>query len=203
MTWLVDKLDPDAVFRAAVYKEHVEADVDSVHCTVDVICPDNVIAYLATRAVENAPAEVKAAALQLFNSAFRCGALRHNDSAVFRRAREVFGDSLKQVHYEHRHADEARGLMAKELRRCVVCRIDVFTLFERFIRCIEVDSVNFTYAIRRPDDRGVFHVIVKDPATALDPINRLLTAQYRVAVDSDLETFETLTKIHAKPFCYG
>ena len=201
MTWLVDKLDPDAVFRAAVYKEHVEADVDSVHCVVDVACPDNVIAYLATRAVENASAEVKAAALQLLNSAFRCGALRHNDSAVFRRAAQIFQGDLRQVHYEAKHADEARGLMAKELRKCVVCKIDVYTLFERFVRCVEVDSVNFTYAIRRPD--GVFHVIVKDPADALDPINRLLTAQYRVAVDSDLETFETLTKIHAKPFCYG
>ena len=202
MSWLVDKLDPDTVFRAAVYKERIETTIDGVHCVIDVVCPDNVVAYLATRAVENASAEVKAAALQLFNSAFRCGALRHNDSAVFRRAREVFGDSLKQVHYEHRHADEARGLMAKELRRCVVCRIDVFTLFEHFIQCVEVGSKTYTYAIRR--DKGVFHVIVEDVADAPDAINRLLMAQYRVVVaDVDLETFETLTKIHAKPFCYG
>jgi len=200
MTWLVDKLDPDAVFRAAVYKERIETTIDGVHCTVDVICPDNVIAYLAAKAVEEAPAEVKAAALQLLDHAYRCGALRHNDSSVFRRARDVFSDSLKQVHYEPRHANEARLLMAKELRRCVVCKIDVFTLFERFISCVEVGSRTYTYAIRR--DKGVFHVIVEDVADALDPINRLLTAQYRVAAaDVDLETFEALTRIYAKPFC--
>jgi len=95
MSWLVDKLDPDAVFRAAVYKERAELNIDGIRCEIDVVCPDSVIAYLAAKAVENAPVEVKAAASQLLSHAYRCSALRHNDSAVFRRAGEVFNDGSK------------------------------------------------------------------------------------------------------------
>ena len=197
--WLVNRLDPDVVFRVAIYKERVEANIDGVHCTVEVICPDNIVAYLAAKAVENATVEVKAAALQLLNHAYRCGALRHNDNAVFRRAGEIFDDSLKQVHYEPRHADEARGLMGRELRRCVVCKIDTFTLFEQFISCVETHSRSYKYAIRRPD-KSVFYVVDEDHAAALHTINQLLMAYYRVVVDADLETFETLTRIYAKGF---
>jgi len=201
MSWLVDKLDPDAVFRAAVYKERAELNIDGIRCEVDVVCPDSVVAYLAAKAVENAPVEVKAAGLALLSNAYRCSALRHSDSAVFRRASEIFSDDLKRIYYEPKHADEARELIARELRHCVVCRIDTYTLFERFIKCVEVGSKNYTYAVRRPDGRGVFHVIAEDPADALDSINRLLFAQHRVVADADLETFTALTKIYAKVFC--
>ena len=200
--WLVNKLNSDVIFRAVIYKEHTEVNIDGVRCDIDVVCPDSVIAYLAAKAVENAAVEVKAAALQLLNHAYRCGALRHNDDAVFRRAAEILDNSLKQVHYEARHADEARELMARELRRCVVCKIDAFTLFERFISCVEMHSRSYTYVIRRPGpDKGVFHVIVKGTAAALHAINRLLMTYYRVVVDTDLETFTTLAKIYAKAFC--
>ncbi len=47
MSWLIDKLDPNAVFKTALYKERAEVDADGVRCELDVICPDNVIAYLA------------------------------------------------------------------------------------------------------------------------------------------------------------
>ena len=200
MSWLVDKLDPDAVFRAAVYKERAEVNIDGIRCEVDVVCTDSVVAYLAAKAVENAPVEVRAAAHLLISNAYHCGALRHSDSAVFRRAGEVFSNS-RQVHYEPRHADEARELVSRELRRCIACRIDVYTLFERFINCVEVGSRSYTYAVRRSDSKGVFHVIAEDPADALDSINRLLFAHHRVVADADLETFTTLTKIYAKVFC--
>ena len=140
--WLVNKLNSDVIFRAAIYKERVEANIDGVHCNIGVVCPDSVIAYLATRAVEN----------------------------------------------------------ATELRKCVVCRIDVYALFERFIQCIETTGRIYTYVIRRPG-KGVFHVIVKGTAAALHAINQLLMTCYRVVADADLETFETLTRIHAKVFC--
>jgi hypothetical protein len=199
-SWLIDKLDPDVVFRVAVYKERAEAVIDGVHCDVDVTCPDSVIAYLSMQAVANASIEVKAAADQLLRNAYLCGALRHNDHAVYRRGGEIF-NGVKQMHYGPKHADEARELMSRELRRCVVCRIDVYTLFEHFIKCVEVGARSYTYAIRRPDGRGAFHVIVEDPADALDGINRLLFAQYRVVAEPDLEVFETLSKIYAKPSC--
>jgi len=64
-----------------------------------------------------------------------------------------------------------------------------------------VGSKSYTYAMRRPDGKGVFGVIAEDPADALDSINRLLFAQHRVVADADLETFEALTKIYAKAFC--
>ena len=197
MTWLVDKLSVDDVVDVVLYKRRIERDVDGVHCVATSVCGDNVVAYLIAKAFMDAQAEVRAAGLKMLKDAFRRG-LYHEDEAVFRRAREVF--NVNNTTFGDEHVQQARKLIADELRRCVVCKIDVFTLFERFIRCIEVDSVNFTYAIRR-DDRGVFHVIVKYPADAPDAINRLLTAQYRVTVDSDLETFEALTRIHAKPFC--
>ena len=195
--WFVNKLDPDIVFRAALYKERAETVIDGVRCEVDVICPDNVVAYLAAKALAGAPPEVRAAGATLLNHAYRCG-LRHRDEAVYRRAREVFGD-VKRLHYEPKHADEARELMAKELRSCVVCRIDVYTLFERFIKCVEVSGDGYMFAIRR--DGGAIHVFSSNLADALDEINKRLVAQYRVVVDSDLETFEVLAKIHAKVFC--
>ena len=195
--WLVNKLDPDVIFRAALYKERAELNVDGVRCEVDVICPDNVIAYLAVKALVGAPPEVKAAGATLLNHAYRCD-LQHRDEAVYRRAKDVFGD-VERLHYEPRHADEARELMARELRHCVVCRIDVFTLFERFVKCAEVSGDGYLFIIRR--DGGVMHVHSTNLADALDEINRRLLAQYRVIVDPDLETFETLTKIYAKVFC--
>jgi len=196
--WLVNKLDADVVFRATLYKERAEAVIDGVRCEVDVICPDNVIAYLASRALADAPPEIKAAGATLLSQAYRREALRHRDEAVYRFARQVFGD-VERLHYEPKHADEARKLMASELRRCVVCTIDVFTAFERFIRCVEVSGDGYMFAIRR--DSGVIHVFADSPANALGEINRRLLAQYRVVTDPDLETFEALTKIHAKIFC--
>jgi len=193
-TWFVNRLDADVVFRATLYKERAETVIDGVRCEVDVICPDNVVAYLASRALEGAPPEVRAAGATLLSHAY----LRHRDETVYRRAREVFGD-VKRLHYETRHADEARELMARELRRCVVCRIDVFTLFERFVKCVEVSGDGYMFAIRR--DGGAIHVFASSLANALGKINKLLLAHYRVVTDPDLETFETLTKIHAKIFC--
>jgi len=195
--WLVSQFDADVVFRATLYKERAETVIDGIRCEVDVICPNNVIAYLAVKALVGAPPEVKAAGATLLNHAYRCG-LQHRDEVVYRRAKDVFGD-VERLHYESRHADEARELMARELRRCVVCRIDVFTLFERFVKCVEVNGDGYLFIIRR--DGGVMHVHSNNLADALDEINRRLLAQYRVAVDTDLETFETLAKIHAKIFC--
>jgi len=195
--WLVNKLDPDIIFRAALYKERAEAVIDGIRCEVDVICPNNVIAYLATKALADAPPEIKAAGATLLSHAYHCG-LRHKDEAVYRRAREVF-NGVERLHYEPRHADEARRLMASELRRCVICRIDAFTLFERFIKCVEVSGDGYLFIIRR--DGGAIHVFADSPADAPDKINERLMAHYRVATDPDLETFEALTKIHAKIFC--
>jgi len=117
---------------------------------------------------------------------------------VYRYARRVF-DRVEHIHYEHKHADDAREFMTRELRRCVVCRIDVFTLFEKFVKCIEVSGDSYLFILHRPG--GVLHVHANNPADALGEINRRLLAQHRVAVDADLETFETLTKIYAKVFC--
>jgi len=195
--WFINKLDTDVVFRATLYKERAETPVDGIRCEVDVICPDNVIAYLAVKALADAPHEVRAAGATLLSHAYRCG-LRHRDEAVYRRAREVFA-GVERLHYEPRHADEARELMARELRRCVACRIDVYTLFERFIKCVEVSGGGYMFAIRR--DGGAIHVFASSLANALGKINKLLLAHYRVVTDPDLETFEALTKIHAKIFC--
>ncbi len=197
-SWFVNKLDTDAVFGVALYKERAEADVDGVRCELDVICPDNVTAHLAVKSLEDAPPEVKAAGAALLSHAYRCGALRHRDEAVYRYARRVF-DGVERIHYEHKHADEARELMARELRRCVVCRIDVFTLFERFVKCVEVSGDGYLFVLNRPG--GVMHVFASNLANALGMINERLMAQYRVIADADLETFETLTKIYAKVFC--
>ncbi len=196
--WLVSKLDADVVFRAALYKERAETVIDGMHCEIDVVCPDNVVAYLAAKALENAASEVKAAGGTLLNHAYRCGALRHKDEAVYRRARAIFSN-VERVHFTHEHADQARELMANELRRCVVCRIDVFALFEKFIKCVEISGDGYLYVLHRPG--GVLHVYASNLADALDMINRRLVAQYRAAVDEDLETFEALTKIYAKTFC--
>jgi len=196
--WLVSRFDADVVFRATLYKEHAEAVIDGIRCEVDVICPNNVIAYLAVKALADAPPEVKAAGATLLSQAYRRETLRHRDDAVYRFAKQVFGD-VERLHYESRHADEARELMARELRRCVVCRIDVFTLFERFIRCVEISGDGYLFIIRR--DGGAIHVFADSLTSALDEINRRLLAQHRVIVDQDLETFETLATIHAKIFC--
>jgi len=196
--WLVNKLDFDSVFRAALYKERTELDIEGVRCEVDVICPDNVIAYLAVKALVDAPPEIKAAGATLLSQAYRREALHHRDEDVYRFAKQVFG-GVERLHYEPKHADEARKLMASELRRCVVCTIDVFTAFERFIKCVEVSGDGYMFAIRR--DGGAIHVFADSLACALDEINKRLLAQYRVIVDSDLETFETFAKIHAKIFC--
>jgi len=196
--WLVDKLDADVVFKATLYKERTEAIIGGVRCELDVVCPDNVIAYLASRALKDATPEVKAAGNALLDHAYHCGALRHRDEAVYRRAREVF-TGVERLHYEPKHADEARELMARELRSCVVCRIDVYTLFEHFIKCVEVSGSGYMYAIRR--DGGAVHVFADNLADALDAINMRLMAHYRVVADADLETFESLTKIYAKVFC--
>ena len=192
--WLVNKLDPDTVFRAALYKERATLDIDGVRCETDVICPDNVIAYLAIKALASAQPEVKAAGAALLSHAY----LRHRDDAVYRFAKQVFSGGVERLHYEPKHADEARERMASELRRCVVCTIDVFTAFERFIKCVEV-SGDYMFIIRR--DGGAIHVHANNLADALDEVNRRLIAHYRVAVDADLETFEALVKVYAKVFC--
>jgi hypothetical protein len=197
-TWLVNKLDADVIFRAALYKERAETVIDGVRCEVDVICPNNVVAYLAARALKDAQLEVKAAGATLLSHAYGCGALRHKDEHVYRRARETLGD-VARIHYEPRHADEAREFMARELRRCVVCRIDTFALFERFVKCVETGGGSYLFIIRR--DSGAFHVMSDNLADALDRINMLLMAQYRVVVEPDIETFETLAKIYAKTYC--
>jgi len=196
--WLVNKLDHDVIFRVALYKERAEAVIDGVRCEVDVICPDNVIAYLASRALVDAPPEVRAAGATLLSQAYRRETLRHRDDVVFRFARQVFGD-VERLHYETKHADEARKLMASELRRCVVCTVDIFTAFERFIKCVEISGGGYLFIIRR--DGGAIHVFADSLTSALNEINRRLLAQYRVIVDQDLETFETLATIHAKIFC--
>jgi len=196
--WLVDKLDADVVFKAALYKERTEAIIGGVRCELDVVCPDNVIAYLAVRSMESAQPEVKAAGATLLSHAYRCGALRHKDESVYRYAQKVFS-GVERLPYEPRHADQARELMASELRSCVVCRIDVYTLFEHFIKCVEVSGSGYMYAIRR--DGGAVHVFADNLADALDAINMRLMAHYRVVADADLETFESLTKIYAKVFC--
>jgi len=199
-SWLVNKLGVETVLDVVLYKKHAEQPVktfDGVHCIVRSVCGDNIVAYLITKAFMDAPPEVKAAGYEMLKDAFRRGVLYHEDEGVFRRARETFNDV--RATYGDEHIRQARELLVNELRRCVVCEIDAYTLFERFIACVEVDSRNYTYAIRR--DRGVFHVIVEDPVEALHPINRLLMTYYRVAVDTDLDTFITLTKIHAKAFC--
>jgi hypothetical protein len=196
-TWLVDKIDPDVVFRAALYKERTEASVDGVRCELDVVCPDNIIVYLAVRALADAPPEVKAAGYTLLNLAHR--SMRYKDTAVHRFIKEVF-DGVESLFYDARHADEARRLMVRELRRCVVCRIDVYTLFELFIKCVKVSGRNYIFVIRRRDG-GAVHVASDSLANALDAINNLLMAEYRVAVDTDAETFEALTKIYAITTC--
>ena len=197
--WLVSRLDTDVIYRAALYKERTEVDVDSMRCVVDVVCPDNVIAYLAVKALKDAPPEVRAAGLTLLNHAYRCSALRHKDEAVYKRAQAVFG-GVERLHYEPKHADDARELMAKSLSSCIVCRIDVFTLFERFVKCVEVSGNGYMYVIRR-NDGGAMHVFADSPADALKMINRRLMAHYRVVADTDLETFESLTEIYAKTTC--
>jgi hypothetical protein len=195
--WLVNRLDFDTIFKTALYKERIGVDIDGIYCETDVVCPDNVIVYLATKAIENAKAEVKAAGAMLLSHAYRCG-LRHKDEAVYRRAQAVFS-GVERLHYEPKHADEARKLMASELRRCVVCRIDVFALFERFVKCVEVSGDGYLFVLHRPG--GVLHVYASNFADALDMINTRLMAQYRTAVEPDIETFEALTKIYAKTFC--
>jgi hypothetical protein len=200
MSWLVNKLGVDDVIDVVLYKKRIETSIDGIHCTARSVCSDNVVAYLFTKAFAGASAssEVKAAGYEMLKDAFRRGVLYHEDEGVFRRTRETFS-GVSNTDYSDEHVRQARELLANELRRCVVCEIDVYTLFERFITCVEVDSRNYTYAIRR--DRGVFHVIDEDPAVALHAINKLLMTHYRVVADPDLETFTTLTKIHAKTFC--
>ena len=198
MSWLVNKLGVDDVIDVVLYKKHIETSIDGIHCVVRSVCDKNVVAYLFTKAFAGAPLEVRATGFEILKDAFRRGVLYHEDEGVFRRARETF-NGVSNTAYSDEHTRLARELLANELRRCAVCEIDVYTLFERFITCVEVDSRNYTYAIRR--DRGVFHVIVEDPADALHAINKLLMTHYRVVTDPDLETFTTLTKIHAKTFC--
>jgi hypothetical protein len=197
-TWLVNRLDSDTVFRSALYKERAEVVVDGVRCELDIICPNNVVAYLAVMALKDAPQEVKAAGATLLSHAYGCSALRHKDETVFRRAREVLGNA-QRLYYETHHADEARELMAKELRRCVVCRIDVFALFEHFVRCVEVSGNSYLFIIR--SSGHALRVVADSIADALDKINTLLTAQYRAVVEPDIETFEALTKIYARANC--
>jgi hypothetical protein len=196
--WLVNNLDTGTVLDVALYKKRTETVVDGVYCVVMSICDDNIIAYLIAKAFAGAPPEIRAAGFKMLTDAFRRGVLYHGDEGAFRRAREAFGD-VRNVAYTDEHMRQARELVANELRRCVTCEIDVYTLFEKFISCVETDSRNYTYAIRR--DRGVFHVIDEDPAAALRAINRLLMTYYRVVANADLETFTTLTKIYAKTFC--
>jgi len=198
VSWLVNKLGVDDVIDAVLYKKHVETSIDGMHCVVKSVCSKNVVAYLFTKAFADAPLEVRAAGFEMLKDAFRRGVLYHEDEGVFRRAKGTFSN-VSNTAYGDEHMRQARELLANELRRCVVCEIDAYTLFERFISCVEVDSRNYTYAIRR--DCGVFHVIDEDPAVALRAINKLLMTHYRVVADPDLETFETLTKIHAKTFC--
>jgi hypothetical protein len=195
--WFVDELDADTVFRAALYKERGEVMIDGVHCDVDVICPDNVVAYLAVKSLIDAPLEVKAAGATLLSHAYRC-ALRHGDETVYRYAQKVF-NGVEHIHFTHGHADKARELMARELRHCVACRVDVYTLFEKFVKCVEVSGDGYLFVLSRLG--GVLYVYASNPADALDEINKRLLAHYRVVADADLETFETLTKIYAKVSC--
>jgi len=197
MNWPVSKLSVDDVIDAALYKKRIETDIDGVHCVAESVCDDNVVAYLIAKAFANAPPEVKAAGFKMLKDAFRRGTLYHEDEAVFRRTRNVF--DVSNAAFGDEHMQQARVLLAEELRRCVVCRIDVYTLFELFISCVEANPRSYTYGIRR--GRGVLHVVGEDPADALRAINQMLTASYRVVADADLETFATLTKIYAKDFC--
>ncbi len=196
--WLVNKLDADIIFRATLYKERIGVDIDGIYCETAIVCPDNVVAYLAVRALADAPPEVKAAGRTLLSHAYR-SCLRHRDESVYRYARRVF-EGVERMHFSHEHADQARELMARELRRCVVCRIDVFALFEHFVKCVEVSGDGYLFVLRRGNS-GVVHVFSSNIANALGMINERLMALYRVVADVDLETFEALTKTHAKVFC--
>jgi len=195
--WLVDKLDTDVVFRAALHKVRAKPVVDCIPCELDVVCPDNVIVYLAVRALVNTPREVKSAGYTLLDLALQ--SMRLRDAAVERLIEETFA-GVERYQYETHHVDEARELMARELRRCIVCRTDVYTLFERFVKCVKTNGRSYIFVIRRSGGSAV-HLASDNLASALGSINNLLMAEYRVVVDADAETFEKLAKIYAKVSC--
>ncbi len=195
--WLVDKLGNDVVFRAALHRQRIRPVVDGISCELDVICPDNVVAYLAAKALANAQREVKSAGYTLLSLALQ--SMRIRDAAVERFIEEAFA-GVERYQYEARHADETRELMASELRRCVVCRTDVYTLFERFIKCVETSGRSYMFIIRLHNG-NVTYVASESLTNALNAINNLLMAEYRIVVDANVETFETLTKIYARVSC--
>jgi hypothetical protein len=195
--WITDKLDIDIIFNAALYKRRASPVVDGISCELDVICPDNVVVYLATKALKDAPREVKSAGYTLLNLALQ--SMRIRDAAVERLIEETFA-GVERYHYEAKHADEARELMARELRRCVVCRTDAYTLFERFVKCVEISGSSYLFIIRRHKNATI-HVVADSTADALSRINKILMAEYRVVVDANIETFEALMKIYAATSC--
>jgi hypothetical protein len=193
-------LDSNVVVDVVLYKKRVdEKCIGDVCCAFKSICRDNVVEYLVSRAFTGAPPEVKAAGFTVLKDALRRGVLHHEDKTVARRTKEVFSDVDKAINAAE-HIYRAYELLARELRRCIVCVTDIYTVFEHYVKCVEINGDGYLFAIRRQG--GVIHIFSSNLADTLDEINKRLMVQYRVVADNvDLATFETLTKIYAKASC--
>jgi len=185
------------VIEVALFRRRVETDVDGMHCAVAPMCPDNVAMYYAVVALAGAPVEVRAAGGAVLGAALKQRRLEVKDEAVFRRSREVF-DGVRRVAYNEEHMRQAREAMASMLRRCVVCVVDPFTFFERFVRCVEwCGSTHYHVVLNLEPAR-----ISVNREKALETINRVLKTYHRVVVDeAEWETFYALLEADATPSC--
>jgi hypothetical protein len=79
------------------------------------------------------------------------------------------------------------------LRYCIVCKTDARTIYERFIKCVEVRKDEYLFVIRSNNNEEL-RLVFEDLNAAFDGINEILMKQHHFAIDEDdFEAFEQLT----------
>jgi len=74
-----------------------------------------------------------------------------------------------------------------------VCKTDARTIYERFIKCVEVRNDEYLFVIRSNNNEEL-RLVFEDLDAAFDGINEILMKQPHFAIDEDdFETFKQLT----------
>ena len=82
------------------------------------------------------------------------------------------------------------------LKYCIVCETDAHTIFERFIRCVELREDGYLFVVRGRDKD--LRLIYEDLDMAFEDINNILKEHHHFAIDDrEFYEFERLVHAHA------
>jgi hypothetical protein len=81
------------------------------------------------------------------------------------------------------------------LKYCIVCKTDARTVFERFIRCVEVRDDGYLFVVRGRD--GDVRLIYEDLDGAFEDLNEMFAKHHHFAID-DRRYYEFARLVHER-----